>query len=73
MKALILKSTKEGDVILDCFAGSGSTLVACKELSRNFIGIELSPEYYIIANDRIKKGTTNSIFERKYEKGSIFR
>ncbi len=55
LKCLISKSTKEGDLILDSFAGSGSTLIACKELNRNFIGIELSEEYCKIANERITK------------------
>ena len=53
LKCLISKSTKEGDLILDCFAGSGSTLIACKELKRDFIGIELAKEYSEIANNRL--------------------
>jgi len=55
LKALISKSTKEGDLILDCFAGSGTTLVACKELNRNFIGIELAREYHQVAEERLTK------------------
>jgi len=39
--------------ILDPFMGSGTTGVACKELGRNFIGIEISPEYFKIAQQRI--------------------
>lgn len=38
---MILHSSEEGDLILDPFLGSGSTAVACKELKRDFIGIEL--------------------------------
>ena len=41
--------------VLDPFMGSGTTGVACKELNRNFIGIELSEEYYNIAKERIEK------------------
>ena len=41
--------------ILDPFMGSGTTGVACKELGRNFIGIEISPEYFKIAENRIKQ------------------
>ena len=57
LKALISKSTKEGDLILDCFAGSGTTLIASKELDRKFIGIELAREYFNIAQDRLTKQT----------------
>ena len=53
VKRHILHSTKEGDTILDCFMGSGTTGVACKELNRNFIGIEIDKQYFKIAEDRI--------------------
>lgn len=39
--------------IIDCFLGSGSTGVACKELNKNFIGIELDEHYFEIAKERI--------------------
>mgnify|MGYP003584210382 CR=1 FL=1 len=55
MKILIENSSNEGDTILDPFMGSGSTGVACKELSRNFIGIELDKQYFDIAESRIEK------------------
>ena len=42
-----------GDVVLDPFAGSGTTLKAAKELGRRFIGIEINPEYVEICNRRI--------------------
>lgn len=41
------------DTILDPFMGSGSTGVACKNLNRNFIGMELNPDYFQIAKQRI--------------------
>jgi len=53
LKYLIEKSTNEGDTVLDSFMGSGSTGVACNELKRNFIGIELDEKYFKIANTRI--------------------
>lgn len=52
---LIEKSSKESDTILDPFLGSGTTAVACQELHRNFIGIEISPEYCKIAEARLKQ------------------
>jgi len=53
MSWLIRLVSKEGDTVLDPFMGSGTTGVACKKLDRNFIGIELSSEYYEIAEKRI--------------------
>jgi site-specific DNA-methyltransferase (adenine-specific) len=46
-------TTKEGDVALDPFCGSGTLGIACKELRRDFIGIELNPEYIKLAEKRI--------------------
>lgn len=54
MQELIKTSTNEGDVVLDCFMGSGTTGVACKHLNRNFIGIELDENYFNIAKNRIE-------------------
>ena len=45
--------SKEGDVVLDPTMGSGSTGVACKNMNRNFIGIEKDPEIYEVAVNRI--------------------
>ena len=53
VKTLIENSSKEGDVVLDTFMGSGTTAVASKELGRNFIGFEIDPRYYQIATDRV--------------------
>lgn len=46
MKDLILKHSNEGDLVVDCFSGSGSTAVACIKTNRNFKGCEISKEYY---------------------------
>ena len=53
MKILIENSSQVGDTVLDPFIGSGSTGVACKELGRNFIGVELDKQYFDIATKRI--------------------
>jgi DNA modification methylase len=44
---------RPGGTVLDCFAGSGTTGVACVQTGRNFIGIEIDPTYFAIAERRI--------------------
>ena len=51
---LIKTYTNEGDLVLDNCMGSGSTGVACKNLNRRFIGIELNSETFNLAKDRIE-------------------
>ena len=53
IKTLIKNSSNEGDIVLDCFSGSGTTCVAAKELGRKYIGIEIDPEYHKISLDRL--------------------
>ena len=50
----ILSWSNEGDIILDPFAGSGTTCMAAKKIGRDFIGIEKEPDYVAIAEARIK-------------------
>lgn len=50
----IKNSTNPGDTVLDCFMGSGTTGVACRNLDRNFIGIEIDENYFNIAKKRIE-------------------
>lgn len=50
---LIKNSSHEGDVVLDCFMGSGTTGVAAVRLGRDFIGVELNKDYFDIARQRI--------------------
>ena len=54
IKKIMRMFTKEEDLILDPFIGSGSTAVACKQLKRRFIGIEINSKYVRLANDRLK-------------------
>lgn len=56
MEKLVSEYSKEGDLILDPFCGSGSTLLACKKLKRNYIGIEIEPKYCEIARQRLRQG-----------------
>ena len=53
---LIKTYTNEGELVLDNCIGSGTTAVACKNLNRNFIGIELEEKYVKIAEDRLRQG-----------------
>ncbi len=53
--SIIEDCTSEGDTILDPFMGSGTTGVACVQTGRNFIGCEISEEYFKIAERRIKE------------------
>ena len=50
---LIKMVTPKGGIVLEPFAGSGTTLVACKRLGYQFIGIEKEPEYIKIINARL--------------------
>lgn len=53
IQTLVKNSTKENDLVLDCFLGSGTTAVACKELNRRYIGIEKNEKWYKIAKNRL--------------------
>lgn len=53
IQRIVSTASKEGDLVLDPFAGSGTTAVACRILNRRFIGFEISEEYYRIAEARV--------------------
>lgn len=55
LENLVVNSSQEGEVVLDCFMGSGSTGVAALNTNRNFIGIELDEGYFNIAQNRIEE------------------
>ena len=54
LEKIIKTSSNEGDIVLDCFMGSGSTGVACLNTNRRFVGIELDEKYFNIAKDRLE-------------------
>jgi site-specific DNA-methyltransferase (adenine-specific) len=53
MDRIILAGTNEGERVLDCFAGSGSTLLSCDRLERRWIGVERDPKYVEMAHARL--------------------
>jgi len=52
----ILAGCPDGGIVLDPFSGSGTTALVARRLSRQFIGIELNPEYVEIARKRLEQG-----------------
>jgi site-specific DNA-methyltransferase (adenine-specific) len=56
---LILASSNKGDLVFDCFLGSGTTAVAAKKLERKFSGIELDKKYVAYSIKRLKDAVQN--------------
>ena len=63
IEELIEKHSNKGDVVLDCFSGSGTTAIACINTYRNFLGCEISKEYFEKSVERIS--SLNGEFELK--------
>ena len=63
----IINSSKEGDLVLDCYCGSGTTLVGAIKTNRNFIGFEIDEKYYKIAKQRVAEALAG---EKSSETGS---
>ena len=55
IERIIAKFSDEGAHVLDCYAGGGSTLIACKNLNRKYTGIEINEEYYKVINERLSQ------------------
>ena len=55
LRYLLEQYTQEGEIVLDPFLGSGTTAVACQQMKRHFIGIEISGVYAQIATSRLKE------------------
>ena len=60
IRKIIRNSSKENDVVLDCFLGSGTTAIGCILENRNYIGFEINKKYFDIAQERI-----NNTIKRK--------
>jgi len=65
MEYLIKTYTNQDELVLDFTMGSGTTGVACKQLNRKFIGIELDKDYFDIAQNRINESILGSSLEIK--------
>jgi site-specific DNA-methyltransferase (adenine-specific) len=71
IEELIDKHTNQGDLVLDCFLGSGTIALASYNMGRNFIGCELSKEYFDKSVIRLKEaGIENVYTEETNDKGS---
>ena len=57
LKRIISASSNPGDIVLDCFAGSGTTLVAAEELGRQWIGVDIGDESIKTIQERFIRGT----------------
>lgn len=55
IKSLILKHSKEGDLVLDTFSGTGTTAVACIETHRKFLCVERDEKYYQLSKSRLEQ------------------
>lgn len=55
IRRIIENLSNEKDLVLDCFIGSGTTAIFCKQLSRDFIGFEINEDYVKIANKRLEQ------------------
>jgi len=73
LKYLLIASSREKEVILDPFIGSGSTAVAAKQLNRDFIGFELSQKYINIANKRLAQNNLDKYKDVSKMKGKFWK
>ena len=70
VEAMLTNSTKPGDVVLDAFLGSGSTLIACERLGRRCYGLELDARYVDVLVGRWERFTGNTA-ERVATQGAV--
>jgi len=65
LRRMIKVSSRANDLVLDLFAGTGTTSLVSKQLNRNYIGIELEQKYIDIANKRLQQNTLHSCFHNR--------
>ena len=56
IERIIKASSNKDDLVLDCFIGSGTTALACKNLKRHFVGCDNNSKYTSIAKKRVRSG-----------------
>ena len=69
---LINLTTKEQQIILDPFMGSGTTALAAKQLNRQFIGFEINAEYANFSNERVQNEPTHTVTPKKSDAYNLF-
>ena len=67
VEKMLTNSSVEGDIVLDCFMGSGTTGVACINLDRQFIGFEIDEKYFAIAKKRMEEAYATREMRLNYE------
>jgi adenine-specific DNA-methyltransferase len=78
LKRIILASSNKGDLVMDCFAGSGTTLVAADELERSWIGVDIGSQAIKVILNRFQNGTQtldkhmNNVRPVKSEEADLF-
>lgn len=63
IEKLLLNSSRENQLVLDCFMGSSTTALACKKHNRRFLGYEIKREFFEMAENRLKNGVDGSLFD----------
>jgi adenine-specific DNA-methyltransferase len=72
LKVIVEASSNRGDIVLDCFSGSGTTLIAAEQLGRRWIGIDNSPKAIEVTLKRLKTlGTVSPFILYKSSEASL--
>ena len=55
VKKYLINHSKENDIVLDMYMGSGTTAVACRDMNRQFVGFEIDERYYNVCLQRLEE------------------